>query len=303
MMNFRSFNLNLLVIFETMMAEKSTTKTGEILGLSQSAVSNSLAQLRTLLNDALFVRMRNEMVPTPRAMELIGPISEALAQVQKAVAPVDAYNPADSKRTFRIGMTDYTAFVILAGILSGVRNGGRGIKICVQNINASQIHSAIDKDEVDICVGFSGETNETHIVELLFRDDWVCARRATEHKALTMEDYLAASHVVVGNTLSNHVDRVLAKAGVSRNNTISIPFCLAAPVLVEQSDLYLTLPRRLAMEFSRGRHIEIRELPFSTRGFPVAMFYHSRVANDPGLKWLREVISRSGHPLAVASAA
>jgi DNA-binding transcriptional LysR family regulator len=57
------------------------------------------------------------------------------------------------------------------------------------------------------------------------------------------------------------------------------------------------------MEFSRGRDIEIRELPFSTRGFPIAMVYHSRLANDPGLKWLRQVISHSGHPLAVASAA
>lgn len=303
-MNLRTFNLNLLIVFEAMMAERNTTKAGEQLGLSQSAVSNSLSQLRILFGDPLFVRIRNEMVPTPRAMELIGPISDALAQMQKVVAPPEAYNAAESKRTFRIGMTDYTAFVMLSGILTRVRSASQNIKISIQNINASQIHSCLENDDVDICVGSPSETNDAHVSELLFNDDWVCARRADGiNRSMTMKDYLAASHVVVGKNLSNHVDRALAKVGVSRNNIISIPFCLAAPVVVEQSDLYLTLPRRLAVEFSRGRDIEIRELPFATQGFSVSMIHHSRFTNDPGLKWLRHIISVSGHKLAIAVAA
>lgn len=303
-MNLRSFNLNLLIVFEAMMTERNTTRAGELLGLSQSAVSNSLAQLRTLFGDPLFVRTRNEMVPTPRALELIGPVSEALARMQKIVAPPEEYDPSESKRTFRVGMTDYTAFVMLSRVLNRVRSASRSIKISIQNINASQIHSAIENDDTDLCVGSPSEPNDAHICELLFKDDWVCARHADgSNRPLTMSDYLAASHVVVGKTLSNHVDRALAKAGVSRNNVISVPFCLAAPIVVERSDLYLTLPRRLAIEFSRGRNIEIRELPFATRGFSVSMVYHSRFADDPGLKWLRQIISTSGHKLGIATAA
>lgn len=303
-MNLRTFNLNLLIVFEAMMVERNTTKAGEHLGLSQSAVSNSLSQLRVLFDDQLFVRIRNEMVPTPRAMELIGPVSDALAQMQKVVAPPKGYNASESKRTFRIGMTDYTAFVMLSGILNRVRSMSQSIKISIQNINASQIHSCIENDDVDICVGSPSETNDTHVTELLFKDDWVCARRADgSNRPMAMKDYLAASHVVVGKNLSNHVDRALANVGVSRNNIISIPFCLAAPAVIEQSDLYLTLPRRLAVEFGRGRGIEIRELPFETHGFSVSMVYHSRFTNDPGLKWLRQIISVSGHKLAIAVAA
>jgi DNA-binding transcriptional LysR family regulator len=303
-MNLRTFNLNLLIVFEAMMAERNTTKAGEQLGLSQSAVSNSLAQLRVLFSDPLFVRIRNEMVPTARAMELIGPVSDALAQMQKVIAPPEAYDVTESKRTFRIGMTDYTAFVMLSGILARIRDASQSIRISVQNINASQIHSSLENDDVDICVGSPSETNDAHLVELLFNDDWVCARHADgRNRPMTMEDYLAASHVVVGKSLSNHVDRALAKVGASRTNIISIPFCLAAPIVVEQSDVYLTLPRRLAVEFSRGRDVEIRELPFATQGFSVSMVHHSRFTNDPGLKWLRQIISASDHKLAIPAAA
>ena len=107
----------------------------------------------------------------------------------------------------------------------------------------------------------------------------------------------------LAKSLSNHVDRALANVGVARNNIVSIPFCLAAPVVIEQSDLYLTLPRRLAAEFSRGREIEIRELPFTTHGFSISMVHHSRFTSDPRLKWLRQIISASGHKLAIAAAA
>jgi DNA-binding transcriptional LysR family regulator len=303
-MNLRAFNLNLLIVFEAMMAERNTTKAGDQLGLSQSAVSNSLAQLRALFGDPLFIRIRNEMVPTPRAMELIGPVADALAQMQKVIAAPKEYKAEESKRTFRIGMTDYTAFVMLSSILACVRSISQSIRISVQNINASQIHSSLENDEVDICIGSPSETNDAHVAELLFNDDWVCARRGDGRKRkMTMKDYLAASHVVVGKNLSNHVDRALAKVGASRTNIISIPFCLAAPVVVEQSDVYLTLPRRLAIEFSRGRNIEICELPFTTHGFSVSMVHHSRFSNDPGLKWLRQVIGTLDYKLAASAAA
>lgn len=292
-MNLRTFNLNLLVVFDVMMSERSTTKAGELLGLSQSAVSNSLSQLRMFLEDPLFVRMRNEMVPTPRALELAGPISEALMQMRKSILPQEAYDPSQSTRTFCIGMTDYTAFIMLSSLISQIRAAGPNIKISVQNITADQIVTALENDGLDLCIGSPFDLNDPYVVEVLFVDDWVCARRARSDRPFTLEDYLAASHVVVGKSLSNHVDRALAKIGMARSNLVSIPFCLAAPVVIEESDLYLTLPRRLATEFSRGRNIELHDLPFKTKGFSVCSIYHSRLRHDPGLMWLREIVAAS----------
>jgi len=290
-MNLRHFNLNLLVVFEAMMSERSTTKTGQILGLSQSAVSNSLTQLRHLFDDPLFVRHRNEMVPTARALELATPISHALQEVRSIAKAPDTFEPATSNRTFRIGMNDYSAFVLLGDIANRVRQQSSGIQISVRNITQNDMHSALDDDEVDMCIAFTDKVDPRHEALVLFEDEWVCARRTIGRSSLTLESYLAASHVVIGNAMANHVDRLLKGIGVSRTNRVSIPFCLAAPVLVEKSDLLLTLPSRLATEFSRGRKIEICKLPFRTPSFPVSMVWHSRFSHDSGLRWLRDLIA------------
>lgn len=289
-MNLRHFNLNLLVVFEAMMSERSTTKTGQILGLSQSAVSNSLTQLRHLFDDPLFVRHRNEMVPTARALELATPISHALQEVRSIAKAPDTFEPATSNRTFRIGMSDYSAFVLLGEIANRVRAQSSGMQISVRNIGLNDVQEALDNDEVDLCITFTDRVDPRHEALVLFEDDWVCARRSIG-SALTFDSYLTANHVVVGNNLANHIDRLLKALGASRVNRVSIPFCLAAPVLVEKSDLLLTLPSRLAREFSRGRNIEILKLPFRTPSFPVSMVWHSRFSHDSGLRWLRDLIA------------
>jgi DNA-binding transcriptional LysR family regulator len=291
MINLRQFNLNLLVVFDTMMSHRSTTKAGQTLGLSQSAISSSLSQLRLAFEDELFVRHKNEMVPTARALEIAGPIGQALIQVRSVTGPAEEFDPAESNRTFRLGMNDYGAFVLLGGIVNRVREQSSNIRISVRNIGTNDVHAAIDNDDVDLSIAFSDKVDPRHDSKVLFEDEWVCARRAGGKQTLTLDDYLAASHIVIGHGLTNHVDRLLKAIGVARTNRVSLPFCLAAPALVEESDLLVTLPSRLAREFSRGRRIEIRKLPFHTRGFPVLSVWHTRRARDPGLMWLRELIA------------
>ncbi|MCF3934942.1 LysR family transcriptional regulator [Acuticoccus sp. M5D2P5] len=290
-MNLRHFNLNLLVVFEAMMSQRSTTRAGQILGLSQSAISNSLAQLRLAFDDQLFVRHKNEMVPTQRAYEIAGSVSQALAQIRALTGEVQTFDPATSERTFRIGMNDYSAFVLLGGIVEHVRAQSSTIKICVHNIGNDTIHQAIDSDDADLCIAFDERDDPQHETQVLFEDEWVCASQGAGRGPLSLADYLEANHVVIGTGLGNHVDRLLKTMNLERVNRVSLPFCLAAPVLVEGSDLMLTLPRRLAHEFSRGRKIDIRRLPFRTHGFPVSMVWHSRRNDDAGLTWLRNLIA------------
>lgn len=288
-MNLRQLNLNLLVVFDAMMATRNTTKAGRQLGLSQSAISNSLTQLRGLLNDPLFVRIANEMRPTARALALAPPVREALLKVEEAVGGAKEFDPATEQCAIRIGMTDYGAFLLLDKIARSVRQQAAGIRLQVRAVTAEQIDEMLDHDEVDLCIGF-GQAGDHQQSELLFRDDWVAAC-APVGRPLTMEEYLSANHIVIGDKMFNHVDRLLKQAGHTRNNVISLPFCLVAPVLVEDSDMMLTLPRRLAQEFARGRRIEIKELPFKTRGFSICSILHERMAKDPRLIWLLDVIS------------
>lgn len=291
-MNLRHFNLNLLLVFEAMMSQRSTTRAGQLLGLSQSAISNSLAQLRMAFDDPLFVRNKNEMVPTQRASEIAPPILDALEQVRSVTGGSEPFDPTTSDRVFRIGMNDYSAFVLLGGIVERVRARSSTVRICVHNISGDTIREALDNDAADICIAFNDWHHPDYEGEVLFKDDWVCARRsAGRHAAITMDEYLTANHVVIGHGLGNHVDRLLKTLDSTRVNIVSLPFCLAAPVVVETSDLVLTLPRRLANEFARGRRIDIQPLPFRTSQFPVSMTWHSRRDSDPGIVWLRTLIA------------
>lgn len=291
-LNLRSLNLNLLVVFDAMITEGTVTKAGRALSLSQSAISNSIAQLRQVFGDPLFTRVKNEMVPTPRALALATPIRAALAQLRAAVVPAETFTPAQATRTFRIGMTDYSAFVLLPHLMREIRRQSKGIKVTIRSVTVENMLDTIDADDVDVCVGSHTGSDERHHADYLFNDEWVCARTGDAREPFTLDTYLAANHVVVGERLQNHIDRTLKILNLSRRNVISLPYCLVAPTLVEDSDLVLTLPRRLALDFKRGRRIQIHELPFQAKPFALHTVWHSRMEVDAGVIWLRQVLQQ-----------
>lgn len=76
-MNLMNFDLKALLVFDAVMTERSTTKAGYQLSMSQPAVSSALNRLRCVLEDELFIRGADGMRPTPRALELAAPIRQA----------------------------------------------------------------------------------------------------------------------------------------------------------------------------------------------------------------------------------
>src|ERR1700741_5652200 len=85
--NWATFDLNLLVVFDAVMRERSVTRAGQRIGLSQPAMSHALGRLRHMLKDELFVRAPEGMVPTPRAEALAQPLRNALSEMQLALEP------------------------------------------------------------------------------------------------------------------------------------------------------------------------------------------------------------------------
>lgn len=85
--NFRSLDLNLLRVFDEVMAERNLTRAAAKLALTQPAVSNALRRLREVMGDDLVVRSGQGVEPTPRALALWPPVRQALAQLQQSLAP------------------------------------------------------------------------------------------------------------------------------------------------------------------------------------------------------------------------
>src|SRR5690349_3554054 len=127
-------DLNLLVLFDVVLAERHVAKAANRLNLSASAVSHGLGRLRQLLNDPLFLRTPKGVVPTARGIELAEPVSEILARVRSVVSTAEPFDPATSTRRFTVGAPDGISAVVLPLLLAELRQTAPGIAVGVRQL-------------------------------------------------------------------------------------------------------------------------------------------------------------------------
>lgn len=112
--NFRTLDLNLLRVFDEVMAERSLTRAARNLSLTQPAVSNALRRLRETLGDDLVQRSGQGVAPTPRALAIWPSVREALQRLQESLVP-NEFVAADATSTFVLAMADATAAELIPG--------------------------------------------------------------------------------------------------------------------------------------------------------------------------------------------
>ena len=212
-------DLNLLPVFAALLREGSTVRAGEQLGMTQSAVSRALARLRLWAKDELFVRSPQGMKPTPRALELAGPLSEALLNVNRAFDPKQV-SVAPSTR-FHLALTDYAAFLILPELVDEVSALAQDVRFRVRPNVPAQSFDQLDKGEVDLAIGPYRSYPTRFSSILLSEDAHICLLRKDHPLSrgkLTLERFLSMKHVLV--TLADEergiVDRALAQIGAKR---------------------------------------------------------------------------------------
>ena len=90
-MHLDGLDLNLLVVLDALFSEKSVTRTGARIHLSQSATSGALSRLREYFKDDLLVPVGRKMVLTPLAEELAQPLRELLQQAEVVIRRTPAF--------------------------------------------------------------------------------------------------------------------------------------------------------------------------------------------------------------------
>src|ERR1700739_5157790 len=129
MRDIRSLDLNLLRALDALLDERSVTKAADRLALTQPAVSGALARLREIFDDPVFVRTQRGIVPTPRAMQIVGPLKQILGEVKTLLQP-STFEPSTAAFTISVAATDYAFRAAVIPFLSNVRQGARGIPLC-----------------------------------------------------------------------------------------------------------------------------------------------------------------------------
>jgi len=290
--NLRAVDLNLLVVLDALLHERHLTRAAARLPMSQPAVSHALARLRTLLGDPLFHRTRGGLRPTPHALALEAPLRDVLAQVRRLLAGA-VFDPAASRRTFRLAMSDYGASVVLPPLVRRLRAQAPGIDLEISYTSRGGMIAGVADGQLDLALAVFGETPADIRRAVLFHEPFVCVMDAAGTAGpLALDDYLARPHVLVAasqDQRSGEVDAALARLGRARRVALRLPHWTAAPAVVAGTDLVLTVAQRTVMPTPPGLAVQPVPFPIDPLGFE--MIWHERADGDAGLHWLRELLA------------
>jgi DNA-binding transcriptional LysR family regulator len=291
-----ALDLNLLVVFDAIMRDRSVTRAGQRLGLSQPAMSHALTRLRHMLKDELFVRSPNGMVPTPRAEELATPIRIALDGLQQSLEPLQ-FDPSKETTTFYIAVDNYAAIVLVAPIAALVAKIAPGVKLDFRPSGTLNVLEQLDRSELHLAMGPLVVQGERFSRKRLLQDQFVVVHRKGHPAAKAQEfstEKLATLPQLEISSAQFGPDFVDGSPGRSRPTlkpAIRAPFLSAAQILAT-SDLVAVLPLNVAKNMTRSHHLVFRRLSRSPKPIEAAMIWLRRLDNQPAHAWLRDVISR-----------
>ena len=290
LMNVQNVDLNLLRVFDAVLHESGVTPAAARLGLTQPAVSNALARLRKVFGDPLFVRTPTGMDATPFARELAEPVRQALALLESALAHGPGFDPASTTRAFRFYMSDLGQIEFLPPLIERVESRAPGVRLEAVALDVEAIGAALASGTLDLAVGFLPALGPPIQRRALFRDPYVCLMRADhEIKSLTRKRFLEAAHILVSYRGGHRViEEAFERAGI--RVALRVPHFTVAPMVLERTDLVLTLPARVARVYaSRGRFKALPP-PIPIAQAEVAVYWHERFEGDAGNRWLREQV-------------
>ncbi|MEO7404683.1 MAG: LysR family transcriptional regulator [Burkholderiales bacterium] len=294
-MDFGDLDLNLLRVFDAVLRERSVTAAGTAMSLSQPAMSNALARLRRHFDDALLVRTAGGMQPTALAKELAPPIRQALALIESAVVRERGFDPTVSDRTFRFHMSDIGEMVFLPPILELAQREAPNVRMEVSAMAESALADAMAAGEIDLAMGFLPRLTGPIRATPLFSDPYFALVRADHPRIgarFTRAAFESASHCLVQSIGSGHgvIEEALRRHGLEQRIALRLPHFTVVPMILERTDLVVSVPARVARIFASMGRFRALPLPVPVPHAEVKLHWHERFDQDPGSRWLRERI-------------
>jgi DNA-binding transcriptional LysR family regulator len=306
--NFRTLDLNLLRVFDQIMAERNLTRAARNLSMTQPAVSNALNRLRDALGDRLVVRSGYGVEATPRALALWPAVSDALRQLEATLTPGD-FDPAEATNTFTLAMADATAAEVMPGLVEIMESDAPGITVRVLPLTTRDPRQLLEDGTIDLAVGYfpavladlTAQEQATGMgafaFERLYDGHYVCVMRKghpLSGEALTLDRFCNhARHMLVSfsGRPFGFIDEALAALGRQRRVVLTVNQFFTAGLVVETSDLLTVLPLHFIRSTGRAGELEQRELPFHVPPVHVDSLWHRRQGQRSDHAWLRQAVA------------
>jgi DNA-binding transcriptional LysR family regulator len=292
-MELREIDLNLLVIFNQLLLDRSVSVSADKLGLTQPAVSNALKRLRAVLKDELFLRTARGMEPTPYALHLAEPVTYALSALQTALTTRDSFDPLTSTRNFKLAMNDIGEMYFMPPLMAALSTLAPHISLSTSRPNAGNLKEDMESGTVDLALGLLPNLQTGFFQRRLFRHKYVCVFRKGHPLARTpmsLKQFAALDHVGVtaANTGHAEVDNLLERAGIKRKMRLVVPHFIAVGHILQTTDLISTLPERFALRCEEPFGLVSSPHPAQLPDIAINLFWHAKFNRDPANLWIRQ---------------
>jgi LysR family transcriptional regulator, nod-box dependent transcriptional activator len=300
-MSLHNFDASLLVALDALLAEKSVTRAGERLHLSQPATSIILARLRQYFGNELLVSVGRKMVLTPLAESLVQPVRSCLMQIQHTVASRTEFNPAASNRKFCVAVSDYVAAVLMPQVMWEAVRQAPGIRFELVRLDES-MDQKLDKGGIDFLVRPSIYALPNHPKELLFEDTHTCVlwrKNSLLGKTISRNQFIEAGHIAIhfGHAPAVFEAWFAAHYGEVRKIEVITQDFEVACRLVVGTNRIATVMNRMAQLCEEYLPLRLIRPPFAIPKVTHCLQWHRYQDQDPGHIWLRGILKQAANKL------
>ena len=296
-----SLDPSLLFSLDALLQERNVSRAARRVGLTQSAMSRVLGRLRAQLRDPLLVRAGRSMTLSPRAEAMAAPLRRALEELNHALTDHQSFDPATSRRSFRIATMDYGVALLVVPLMSRLTREAPGVEVTVVPLRDDAEHD-LQAGVLDVVLAPRRKSIGSLVWTKLRSERFVSVVRSAHPelesaRALSLDLFCRLSHIVVAapeRRVGNAVDMLIAQQGRARHVALRVPSFLAAFLAVADSDLILTTGESVARRFAAGFDLRILETPLPLDALTLSMAWHERQRGDAGHAWLRAMLMKSG---------
>ncbi len=297
-MNMKKMDLNNLLMFEAILETRSVSKAADRLGISQPSMSHALAKMRQAFDDPVFIRVKNEMQPTPHAKEIEAPIRQALKLARTEIFQSQHFEPTISTKTFTFCMTDIGATAYLPHIIKQIGKLAPSVKIRTVSPIAEKQEEGLESGHVDLAIGYFPDLKKAGVFQqkLLRNSGFVCIANENNPYAkngvFSLKSFMAAPQVAVrteGRSMEV-IEKAMMKLKISRRVLVTVPHYLSLLSLIPSTDLVAIIPNDLADAFRTQINVKIYPLPFSSPTVEIKQIWHARFHRDSANRWIREIV-------------
>lgn len=298
----RGIDINLVIALDAVLTERSLTRAGESIGLTQSAVSGAVSKLRALIDDPLLVRNGRTFELTPRALELQPLVREAINEVSRTFNMRPLFDPLRSNRRFRVAASDYALSFMTAPLLSLLQEEAPDVTIDFSSLTRID---PVDLLRQDVVVA-SSDRKVPGRRQALFSDSYVCLVRR-DHPllvdgGLSIEDLSEMPYVEVffAHNIVMEITDALSAAGIEPHVVVSVPGFLSVPWMIVDTDRFGFVPSRVAEIVAEPLGLVTAQTPIPHSTLVEVVYWHPSKSTDPALRWLVSMLRRTAERIEFA---